>query len=84
MMAREPGRTGPAAASDASETMRNPKATKEEKAAAASALSQAADRRTKSGEEAAAEAAETMRNPKATKAEKAAAASTLSQSRPGK
>ncbi|GAB3277018.1 hypothetical protein GCM10027589_02720 [Actinocorallia lasiicapitis] len=80
-MGRKDGRTSKQAATDASETLRDPNASPQAKAAAASALSQASGRTTKSGARTASDASETMRDADATPAERSAAASTLSQKR---
>ena len=76
---RNPRQTGAKAASAAARTLTNPKATKEEKSAAASALSQAPKSTGQTGAKAASAAGKTLTNPKATKEEKSAAASTLAQ-----
>ena len=77
-MAAQNERTGKKAASSAGKTLANPNATKAQKAAAASALSQTGNRKV-TGKKAASSAGKTLGNPKASKAQKAAAASALTQ-----
>jgi len=71
--------TGPKAASDAGKVLANPKSTPTEKAAAASALSQAPSSKGQTGPQAALKAAKVLADSSSTKAEKSAAASTLAQ-----
>ena len=75
--------TGPKSASQASKVLSDPKSTKAEKAAAASALSQAPNSHGQTGSKAASQASKVLSSPKSTKAEKAAAASTLAQTPKG-
>ena len=84
-MAKNPRKTGPVAASDAARVLNDPKATDDERAAAASALSQVVGGR-QTGSVAASDAGRVLNAPKATDDERAAAASALSQAQfgPGK
>ncbi len=77
-MAQSSRRTGPRAASAAGKTLSDSKATRAERSAAASALSQVASP-DQTGRRAASAAGKTLSNPKATRAERSAAASALSQ-----
>ncbi len=70
--------TGSSAAKSASKVLRDPKASKAEKSAAASALTQSKSRET-TGAGAAKAASKVLRDPKASKAAKSAAASALTQ-----
>ncbi|WP_439678457.1 hypothetical protein [Embleya sp. MST-111070] len=85
-MPKNSRQTGAKAASNAGKTLNSPNATKAEKSAAASALSQTPKSTGQTGAKAASSASKTLSSPKATKAEKSAAASALSQtpSRPKK
>ncbi len=80
-MSRNSGTTGSRAASAAGKALANPSATRAERSAAASALSQTpptgSPRQT--GTKAASNAGKTLDSPSATKAERSAAASALSQ-----
>ncbi|MET8054152.1 hypothetical protein ABZU75_41920 [Streptosporangium sp. NPDC005286] len=76
---KNPRQTGAKAASVAAKTLTGANATKAEKSAAASALSQAPKSTGQTGAKAASAACKTLANPNATKAEKAAAASALAQ-----
>ena len=74
-----PRQTGAKAASAAGKALNSAKATKPEKSAAASALSQAPSSTGQTSAKAASAAGKTLANPKATKPEKSAAASALAQ-----
>jgi hypothetical protein len=71
--------TGAVAASDAARVLSDPAATGDERSAAASALSQAANRARETRARAASEAGRVLRDPAATGDERSAAASTLAQ-----
>lgn len=80
-MTRSSSTTGGRAASAAGKTLANPSATRAERSAAGSALSQTppTGRPRQTGAKAASNAGKTMNNPAATKSERSAAASALSQ-----
>jgi hypothetical protein len=71
--------TGAVAASDAARVLSDPAATGAERAAAASALAQAANRGRETRARAASDAARVLRDPAATSDERSAAASALAQ-----
>ena len=78
-MPRNLRRTGAVAASDAAPVLSDPTATRDERSAAASALSQAANRARETRVRAASEAGRVLRDPAATGGERSAAASELAQ-----
>ncbi|TQM80284.1 hypothetical protein FHX81_2612 [Saccharothrix saharensis] len=73
------GQTGAKAASNAGKVLASPKSTPAEKAAAASALSQAPSSKGQTGAKAASKAGKVLMDSSSTKAERSAAASTLAQ-----
>ena len=75
-MSRETGKT---AASRASQVLRNPNASAEQKSAAGSALTQRKNEREVTSVRAASRASKVLQDPNASRAAKSAAASTLSQ-----
>jgi hypothetical protein len=82
MAAKKSESTGSKAATAAAKVMKDPKASKDAKTAAASTLTQSKSKEVTSAKAASA-AAKVMKDPKASKAAKTAAASALTQ-RPGK
>jgi hypothetical protein len=81
-MARKPETTSPSAASKASATLRNPKASPAAKSAAGSALTQVRSPAETTSKGAGSKASATLRSPTASPAAKSAAGSALTQ-RPG-
>lgn len=77
-MAKNRRQTSKRAASAAGKTLANPRSTKAERSAAASALTQTGSRE-QTGSRAASAASRTLANPRSTKVERSAAASALSQ-----
>ena len=73
------GQTGTHAASKAGKVLTDPKSTRAEKVAAASALSQAPGSKGQTGPKAASKAGKVLADSSSTKAEKSAAASALAQ-----
>jgi len=75
----KPKATSSKVASEAAQVLRSPQATREERSAAGSALSQAVAQARETSDRVASEAARVLRDPNATAKEKSAAGSDLSQ-----